>query len=67
MPRAAPVPQPVPAPQPVVQQQPAQPRASVVLDTSSTPSRLASKYGDGFVTSASHPELASQYGNVGTR
>jgi protein transport protein SEC31 len=27
---------------------------------------LASKYGDGFVTSASHPELADQYGNVGT-
>ena len=27
---------------------------------------LASKYGDGFVTSASHPELAEQYGNVGT-
>lgn len=33
---------------------------------SATPSRLASKYGDGFVTSASHPELAEQYGNVGT-
>jgi protein transport protein SEC31 len=28
--------------------------------------KLASKYGDGFVTSASHPELAQQYGNVGT-
>jgi protein transport protein SEC31 len=27
---------------------------------------LASKYGDGFVTSASHPGLAAQYGNVGT-
>lgn len=27
---------------------------------------LASKYGDGFVSSASRPELASQYGNVGT-
>lgn len=27
---------------------------------------LASKYGDGFVTSASHPELGAQYGNVGT-
>ena len=27
---------------------------------------LASKYGDGFVSSASHPELAEQYGNVGT-
>jgi protein transport protein SEC31 len=33
---------------------------------SSTPSKLVSKYGDGFVTSASHPELAAQYGNVGT-
>mmetsp|Transcript_62957 Transcript_62957/g.74463 ORF Transcript_62957/g.74463 Transcript_62957/m.74463 type:complete len:298 (+) Transcript_62957:571-1464(+) len=28
--------------------------------------KLMSKYGDGFVTSASHPELAQQYGNVGT-
>lgn len=27
---------------------------------------LVSKYGDGFVTSASNPELAHQYGNVGT-
>lgn len=33
---------------------------------SSTKNTLASKYGDGFVTSASNPELASQYGNVGT-
>lgn len=32
----------------------------------STPSKLISKYGDGFVTSSSHPELAEQYGNVGT-
>jgi protein transport protein SEC31 len=31
-----------------------------------TPSKLISKYGDGFVTSSSHPELAQQYGNVGT-
>ena len=29
-------------------------------------SSLASKYGDGFVSSASNPELAYQYGNVGT-
>ena len=29
-------------------------------------SNVASKYGDGFVTSASHPELAQRYGNVGT-
>jgi len=35
--------------------------------TPSRTARLASKYGDGFVTSASHPELADQYGNVGTR
>lgn len=27
---------------------------------------VASKYGDGFVTSASDPQLAEQYGNVGT-
>merc|ERR1719253_446166 len=27
---------------------------------------IASKYGDGFVTSASNPQLAEQYGNVGT-
>ena len=32
---------------------------------SSTPSKIMSKYGDGFVTSSSHPELAEQYGNVG--
>jgi len=28
--------------------------------------KLESKYGDGFVSSASHPELAQQYGNIGT-
>ena len=33
----------------------------------STALRVASKYGDGFVTSASNPQLAEQYGNVGTR
>eukprot|EP00985_Skeletonema_marinoi_P011641 scaffold5542_cov79-Skeletonema_marinoi.AAC.1 len=32
----------------------------------STTQRVASKYGDGFVTSASNPQLAEQYGNVGT-
>lgn len=40
------------------------------LDTASRPKSkaavLVSKYGDGFVTSASHPELADQYGNIGT-
>ena len=34
---------------------------------SSTSQKVASKYGDGFVTSASNPQLAEQYGNVGTR
>jgi protein transport protein SEC31 len=29
--------------------------------------KVANKYGDGFVTSASNPQLAEQYGNVGTR
>lgn len=29
--------------------------------------KVANKYGDGFVTSASNPKLAEQYGNVGTR
>jgi protein transport protein SEC31 len=29
--------------------------------------QVANKYGDGFVTSASNPQLAEQYGNVGTR
>lgn len=32
----------------------------------STSQKVASKYGDGFVTSASNPQLAEQYGNVGT-
>jgi protein transport protein SEC31 len=53
---------PAPAPQPVEQ-----PAASTNGVSASTPNRMASKYGDGFVTSASHPELAEQYGNVGTR
>lgn len=35
-------------------------------DKSRTQVNLASKYGDGFVTSASHPELGEQYGNIGT-
>lgn len=28
--------------------------------------KVANKYGDGFVTSASNPKLAEQYGNIGT-
>lgn len=39
---------------------------SNVMHTSETPSKLATKYGDGFVTSASHPELGEQYGNITT-
>lgn len=35
--------------------------------TNAANNKLVSKYGDGFVTSSSHPELAHQYGNVGTR
>ena len=54
-------PQPAPAPQPV------QPSTPVPNGKPTRTSALASKYGDGFVTSSSHPELASQYGNVGTR
>jgi len=34
---------------------------------STTPKKLATKYGDGFVTSHSHPELGEQYGNTTTR
>lgn len=62
-------PQPAPAPLPAqIAPQAQQPAAT--SSRSSTPNRtaaLASKYGDGFVTSSSHPELADQYGNVGTR
>jgi len=36
------------------------------LRASETPSNLATKYGDGFVTSASHPQLGEQYGNITT-
>jgi protein transport protein SEC31 len=38
-----------------------------VAPIDSTALKVASKYGDGFVTSASNPQLAEQYGNVGTR
>ncbi len=54
-------PQPAPAPQPLQQIAPTE------NGKQSRTTTLASKYGDGFVTSSSHPELASQYGNVGTR
>jgi len=58
-------PQAAPVSAPVI----AQPSPQVIAKPASSNSRnakMASKYGDGFVTSASHPELASQYGNVGT-
>ena len=56
-------------PQPPVAQQPPQQQQYSTSKPTATPSKretVVSKYGDGFVTSASHPELASQYGNVGT-
>jgi protein transport protein SEC31 len=62
-PQATPSPVVAPAPsQPTTQQQ----SQSATASTNSRNTKLASKYGDGFVSSASHPELASQYGNVGT-
>lgn len=62
--KPAPEPAPAPAPQPAPT-----PQTPAISGTpsKSKPNKLVSKYGDGFVTSASHPELASQYGNVGTR
>lgn len=66
-PQAQPAAQPVPS-QPVAHQQAPEPQPKpAVSSTPSRPAKLASKYGDGFVTSSSHPELAYQYGNVGTR
>lgn len=62
-PQAAPVP--APTPTPVVPQPTPQVRAKPTSAKTKN-AKMASKYGDGFVTSASHPELASQYGNVGT-
>lgn len=55
---------------PAAQAQPTQTQYKAELkpaaSASGTTSSLASRYGDGFVSSASHPELAYQYGNVGT-
>ncbi len=42
------------------------PAATATVAQTPTPPTLASKYGDGIVSSASNPELAAQYGNVGT-
>jgi len=71
MPRADPaMPTPMPAvAQPTMQShqvQSQQQQVTAAPANSTTPAKLASKYGDGFVTSASHPQLAQQYGNVGT-
>ena len=41
-------------------------RQQQVASTTQSAMKLASKYGDGFVTSSSHPELAAQYGNIVT-
>jgi len=77
-PPLAPAPQPAPAatsyeaqpaPNPAQQlQQQQQPTAQNGAATrgNTTSQKVASKYGDGFVTSASNPQLAEQYGNVGT-
>ena len=62
-PQAAPVPGPASAP---VVEQPTPQVTAKPVSSKSRNKKMASKYGDGFVTSASHPELASQYGNVGT-
>lgn len=69
-PAPAPVPQVVPQPMPAPAAQPSQdqPIRDASVHSTITPKKqtLASKYGDGFVTSASDPKLAHQYGNVGT-
>jgi protein transport protein SEC31 len=62
-PQAAPVPGNTSTP---VVAQPSPQVRSKPSSSSSRNAKMASKYGDGFVSSASNPELASQYGNVGT-
>jgi len=57
---------PLVAPEPSAAPVPVQTTPAKSTSSNSRNVKLASKYGDGFVTSASHPELASQYGNVGT-
>jgi len=51
--------------QPVAREQHYQPQSATTSQIA-TARKTVSKYGDGFVSSASHPELAQQYGNVGT-
>ena len=71
-PALAPQPEPTYNPQPVAaqMQQQQQPQINGAVNGTSTAvsttQKVASKYGDGFVTSASNPQLAEQYGNVGT-
>jgi protein transport protein SEC31 len=62
-PQASHVPVPVPGPATAETAQDAQ-SASNLSNTRNA--QLASKYGDGFVSSHSRPELGGQYGNVGT-
>lgn len=66
-PQAAPAAQPAPVRAATPQPDPQQPMNVTSPNGKRATSTLASKYGDGFVTSSSHPALASQYGNVGTR
>jgi len=61
-PQAMPVPVPASTMTPVT----TQPTPQVTANPNSRTAKMASKYGDGLVTSHSHPVLASQYGNVGT-
>jgi len=65
---SVPIPQtaPAPAPQPTQRQYSMENNPANSASASNSKS-IASKYGDGFVSSSSHPELAHQYGNVGTR
>jgi protein transport protein SEC31 len=65
----APVHAPYSAPQMPVQQDTGfdtSQRSQVMSQATKQKPSIVSKYGDGFVSSASNPELASQYGNVGT-
>ena len=65
----APVQAPYSAPQMPIQQEATtdvSQRAQVTSQATKQKPSIVSKYGDGFVSSASNPELASQYGNIGT-
>ena len=59
-------PQAVPVPAPAVAPANTQPAPQATTNPNSRTAKMASKYGDGLVTSHSNPVLASQYGNVGT-